>query len=291
VWAPVPDKLIVVGEFVALLVIVTLAPLTVPAVVGANFTARVADCAGVSTVPLEMPLALNPAPVTVTPEIVMFEFPPLVIDVVNEELLSSATFPKLRVVGLAPRDNAAEAPVPDRLITRGEGAPFVVSVMAPLTVVAKDGVKTALKVVLPPAAIVVDVERPVWVKAPPVTAICENVRGALPLFASAIVCELLLPIVTVPKVTLVGLAEICGWAPLAVRAIVRGEPEALLVIDRLPVALAELVGVKVTLKEVVWPGLSVRGERVLILKPVPVMLLFKIERAAVPEFESVIPMD
>ena len=45
---PVPDKLIVVGELVALLVMVMLAPLTIPGDVGANFTVRVADCPGVS---------------------------------------------------------------------------------------------------------------------------------------------------------------------------------------------------------------------------------------------------
>ena len=160
-WDPVPDKLIVVGELVALLVIATFAPLTAPGVVGANVTVRVADCPGVSTVPFEMPLALKPAPVSATLEIVIFEFPLLVSNVVKDELLPSFTFPKLKVVGFAPSDKVAAAPVPDRLITSGEGVPFVVSVMLPLTVVAEEGVKTALKVVLPPAAIVVDVERPV----------------------------------------------------------------------------------------------------------------------------------
>ena len=158
---PVPDKLTVVGEFVALLVIVTLAPLTAPAVVGANVTVRVEDCPGVSTVPFGTPLALNPAPVTVTPEIVMFELPLFVSDVVSELSVPSPTLPKDRLVGFVPSDKVAVAPVPDRLITSGEGVPFVVSVMLPLTVVAEDGVKTALNVVLPPAAIVVDVERPV----------------------------------------------------------------------------------------------------------------------------------
>ena len=108
-----------------------------------------------------MPLALNPAPVTVTLEIVMFELPLLVIDVVREELLPSLTFPKLKLVGFAPIKKVAEAPVPDRLITSGDGVPFVVSVMLPVTGLAEDGVKIALKVVLPPAAIVVDVDSPV----------------------------------------------------------------------------------------------------------------------------------
>jgi len=161
VCVPVPDRLIVVGELVALLAIVTLAPLTAPAVVGANVTVRVADCPGVSTVPFEIPLALNPAPVVVTLEIVMFEFPLFVTDVVSEVLLPSPTLPNDKLDGFAPREKVAAAPVPDKLITSGDGVPFVVSVMLPVTGLAEDGVKIALKVVLPPAAIVVDVDSPV----------------------------------------------------------------------------------------------------------------------------------
>jgi hypothetical protein len=72
---PVPDRVIVVGEPVALLAMLTLAPFTAPGVVGANVTVSVADCPGVSIVPFDTPLALKPAPATVTLETVMFEFP------------------------------------------------------------------------------------------------------------------------------------------------------------------------------------------------------------------------
>jgi len=252
---PVPDKPIVSGA--VLLVTVMPAPVTAPGAVGTNDTVRVADCPGMRTVPLGMPLALNPVPVTFTLEIVMLPFPLLVMDVVSEELLPSFTFPKLRVEGLAPSDKVAVAPMPDRLITSGEGVPFVVSVMLPVTVAADDGVKTALKVALPPAAIVVDVERPVSVKPVPDTVTCENVRVAFPVFSSVIVCELLVPTVTVPKVTLVGLAEIVGWVPVPLRAMVSGELGASLVIATLPVVIAAVFGAKVTLKEAVWLGLRV----------------------------------
>jgi len=92
-------------------------------------------------------------------------------------------------------------------------------------------------------------------------------------------------------VTLVGLAEICGWVPVPASAIVRGEPEVLLVIDTLPVTAAALVGAKVTVKVVAWLGLSVWGDNLLMLKPVPVMLLAVMETAAVPGFVTVIPID
>ena len=94
-------------------------------------------------------------------------------------------------------------------------------------------------------------------KPVPATAICENVRVALPLLVRAIICELLLPTVTVPKLMLVGLAEICGWVPVPLRAILRGEPGALLVIDTLPVALVAVVGAKVPVKDAVCPGFRV----------------------------------
>ena len=81
--APVPDKPITAGEFVALLAMVTPAPLTAPPEVGANVTVSVADWPGVSTVPFTIPFAMNPAHVTVTPEIVTFALPLFVTEVVS----------------------------------------------------------------------------------------------------------------------------------------------------------------------------------------------------------------
>jgi hypothetical protein len=150
-----------VGEFVALLAILTLAPLTAPPEVGANVTVKVAACPGVSIMPLETPLALNPAPLVVTLEIVMFEFPLFVTDVDSELLLPSFTLPKERLVGLAASDSVCVAPVPERPIVSDDGVPFVASVMLPVTDPEDDGVNTALNVMLPPATIVLEVESPV----------------------------------------------------------------------------------------------------------------------------------
>jgi len=100
---PVPVRPMVKGELAALLAMLTFAPVTGPPEVGANVTVNVADCPGVSVVPFGIPLALNAAPVTVTPEIVMFEFPLFVKEVVSELLPASSTPPKARLVALAPR--------------------------------------------------------------------------------------------------------------------------------------------------------------------------------------------
>ena len=181
-----PDRPIVIGELLASLTMLMPAPVTAPADVGANVTFRLADCPDVSTVPFEMPLALNPAPVTVTLEIVMSEFPLFMTSVGREFVLPSLTLPNVKLGGLALRDKVTVAPVPDRLITRGEGVALVTSVMLPLTDVLDCGVKTASKVVLPPAATVVEVESPVWLNPAPETTICEKVSVALPAFRSEI---------------------------------------------------------------------------------------------------------
>jgi hypothetical protein len=53
------------------------------------------------------------------------------------------------------------------LITSEEGVPFVASVIEPLAGDVEDGLNVALNVVLPPAAIVVDVVSPVSLKPVP----------------------------------------------------------------------------------------------------------------------------
>src|ERR1700731_3669343 len=73
-WTPMPDSVIVVVEFAALLVTTTL-PVTLPAAAGANVTFAVAVCPGVNASPAEGLLALKPAPETVIFEIVTVELP------------------------------------------------------------------------------------------------------------------------------------------------------------------------------------------------------------------------
>ena len=82
--------------------------------------------------------------------------------------------------------------------------------------------------------------------------------AAVPMLDSVIVVgALLLPTATLPKSTLAGLALSAPSVPVPLRAIVRDEPGALLVIDTLPLALVAVVGAKVTVNETVWLGLSV----------------------------------
>jgi hypothetical protein len=256
---PVPDRVTVVGEPVALLATLTLAPVTAPATVGANVTVSVAVCPGDRIVLLATPLALNPAPVTVTLEMVTLEFPLFVnVEVCWLELFTFIV-PKLKLAGLAPKIRVAATPVPVRLMVNGEGVPFVVSLTLPLMVVAEVGVKIALNVRLPPAAIVEDVVSPVTLMPVPAMTMLENVSVALPLLCSVIGCELLFPTTTFEKAMLVGDAEICACMPVPLSGIVAGEPGALLEMEMLPAALPEEVGVNVTVNTLFAPALMVFG--------------------------------
>ncbi len=85
------------GELVALLVIDTV-PVALPVLLGAKVTFRLADCPGVSVIPEETPLALNPGPDRLTLLIETLEFPELLIRAVRTLLLVRSTFPKLRLV-------------------------------------------------------------------------------------------------------------------------------------------------------------------------------------------------
>ena len=143
---------------------------------------------------------------------------------------------KLKLVGFAPSCTVAVEPAPDRVITNEEGVPFVASVTDPLAVAVEPGVKITLKVTLPPGGITVEVEIPVMVKPVPDGVTCENVRGELPVFWSVMVCELLVPLTTVPKLTLEGVAERCACVPVPESGIVSGESEASLVIVKVAVA-------------------------------------------------------
>src|SRR5579859_1940395 len=74
---PVPVRVFVAGEFQALLVTLTL-PVALPTTAGAKVTLTLAVCPGDKISPVTPPPALNPAPETVTVEIVTLKFPTLV---------------------------------------------------------------------------------------------------------------------------------------------------------------------------------------------------------------------
>ena len=94
---PEPDKLIVVGELVALLVTVT-APETPPVPDGANVTFKTVFCPGPRMIP-DAPVALKPGPETLTLEMVALELPELVKVVLKVLLVPMVTLPKVKLEG------------------------------------------------------------------------------------------------------------------------------------------------------------------------------------------------
>src|SRR5712692_610939 len=192
------------------------------------------------------PLALKPAPVTVTPEMVTLEFPLLVSVTGNPLLPPTFTLPKLRLVGLAPSKNVAATPIPLKAIVSGEPGALLTKETEPVTLPAAVGVNAALNVALAPAAIVCGTLRPVMLKPVPVTVTCEIVALAVPVFFKVIVCEALFPVMTLPKAALDGVAESCGCTPVPLREMAAGELVALLVTLTLPVTLPVTPGANST---------------------------------------------
>lgn len=204
-----PDKDTVAGEFVALLAIVTL-PFTAPVTVGANVTVKTTFWLGIKVRPGLTPLAVNTAPVMFTLEMVMFEFPLLVRVVASELLLTRFTIPNGKLVGFAPNSAVEAVPVPLNAIASGEPGALLTRETEPVTLPAVVGANTTLNVVLPPASIVIGRDRPFAVKPAPVTLACVIVKLAFPPFVSVIGCELLFPVITLPKLALEGFAVNCA---------------------------------------------------------------------------------
>jgi len=120
----------------------------------------------------------------------------------------------------------------------------------------------------------------------------------LPVFVIVSVCVDDAPVFTFPKLKLLELRLRVSVAatPVPVSATVAGEPGALLVIVRLPLALPADVGENCALNVLAWLGFNVRGRvNPLVLKALPVTLIWETVSAAVPVllswivWESVVP--
>src|SRR5437899_7518992 len=194
------------------------------------------------------PLALKPAPVTVTPEMVTLEFPLLVSVTGNPLLPPTFTLPKLRLVGLAASRNVASTPVPLRARVRGEPGALLVMETLPLALPVAEGANCALNVVFCPAASVSGRDKPLMLKPVPEALAAEIVTLAVPELVNVTVCDALLPTRTFPKLTLAGLDASVPCTAVPLKPIVAGELVALLATETLPVTLPAAVGAKATFR-------------------------------------------
>jgi hypothetical protein len=135
-------------------------------------------------------------------------------------------------------------------------------------------------------------DNPAILKPVPATVAAEIVTLAVPEFVSVIVCVPLLPRTTLPKFTGDGLAARLPCVPVPDKAIVAGEPDALLVIVMLPEALPAVVGANFAEKLVFAPALIVAGAEIpLKLNAAPEALIAEIVKAALPGLDSVMVCD
>lgn len=98
--APVPEREMVSVPFEALLAMLML-PLALPVLAGLNVAVSVTDLPAATIVPADTPLALKPAPDSVTFEMVTLAVPAFVRVTVLSLLLETSTEPKFKLLVLA----------------------------------------------------------------------------------------------------------------------------------------------------------------------------------------------
>src|ERR1051325_4961535 len=98
---------------------------------------------------------------------ITLEFPLFVSVTLSELLLPVFTFPKAKLVGLAPSSRVTITPAPLRLIPSGEFGALLTSDIEVVALVTAVGVNTALNVLLLPAARVNGVVNPFRVNPVP----------------------------------------------------------------------------------------------------------------------------
>lgn len=111
---------------------------------------------------------------------------------------------------------------------------LLVTEALPLALPVADGANCAVKVVFCPAASVSGTVKPVMLKPVPEALAAEIVTLAVPELLNVKVCVPLLPTRIFPKLKLEGLAVSVPCTPAPLRAIVAGDPAALLAILMLP---------------------------------------------------------
>ncbi len=277
---PVPDSVTVAGELVAVLTTETL-PEALPVTVGAKLAVKLVLWPAVSVRGSESPLMLNPVPVAVACEIVTLPVPLLVSVTVWLLLLPTVTFPKLRLVGVAP--SRSVTPVPENETTAGELVAVLTTETLPEVLPVMVGAKVAVKLVLWPEVSVRGSESPLMLNPLPVTVACETVTLPVPLLVRVTVPLLLLLTVTFPKLRLSGVAPSRSVTPVPDSETTAGELVAVLTTETLPEKLPVTVGAKVAVKLVLWPAVRVRGsESPLMLNPAPVAVACETVTLPVP---------
>lgn len=129
----------------------------------------------------------------------------------------------------------------------------------PVKLATEAGAKLTVKELFCPALSVAGTDKPAMLKPVLEALAAEMVTLAVPELLNVMVCVPLPPTGTFPKLKLEGLAVSAPCTPDPLRATLAGEFGALLAIVSVPDALPVIVGAKVTVKELLTPGLMLRG--------------------------------
>ena len=144
----------------------------------------------------------------------------------------------------------------------GEFEALLSSAILPVLLPVELGAKATLNAVFWPGDRVNGSVNPLMLKPKPVRLACEMVALPVPVLLMLTGCKLLVvPTVTLPKFTDVGL--VASWptatTPFPVSETAVGEFEASLTSDTKPVAVPDVVGAKLAVKDAFWPGDKVSG--------------------------------
>jgi hypothetical protein len=167
--------------------------------------------------------------------------------------------------------------------------PLDVIAILPLTEPLAAGLKVTVNDVLCPAFNVKGKARPLKLYPDPLALAVEIVRLDPPVLVSVSDKLELLPICTLPKARLVGLAPSAPCAtPVPVNGMLRLEFEPLDVMLTFPLTEPLADGLKSTVKDVLCPAVNVKGKvSPLKLKPAPLALAAEIVRLVPPVLVSV----
>ena len=131
----------------------------------------------------------------------------------------------------------------------GDPLALLTTVMLPVAAPVAAGANFTLSVAVPDGSSVIGGVTPLTLKPLPAAAMLVICTAVVPVLLRIIFCEALLPVDTVPKLKIVGFATNCPVAvvdPVPLRAIVSGDPLALLATVMLPVIFPAVVGANFT---------------------------------------------
>ena len=206
----------------------------------------------------------------------------------SEALVCRVRLPKFSEVALELSKRVCATPVPETMTLSDGVAALLVKSKVPAIVAAELGSKLIVKAELPPGVMVSGKAIPVSVKPEPLSDACEIVRLAVPGFFTVMVCVLVTPTLTLPKLTLVGTTVICGCTPVAENEMVVGEFVALLTKVMPPEDDPATVGAKMIGMVRLCPAARVTGRVTpLSVKPVPVKLICEMVTLEFPVLETV----